>query len=362
MTTEEPLPRVLVSGGAGFIGSAVVQSLLRRGNKVLTVDKLTYAGSLTSLSINDQSPLHTFVQADVCDGDKIEATFDFFKPDWIIHLAAETHVDRSIGSPRAFIETNILGTFTLLEAARRHWGNLPQETKQKFRFLHVSTDEVYGSARDNEYFTESTPYDPSSPYAASKAAADHLVRSWHRTYGLPVIVSNCSNNYGPFQFPEKLIPLTIVNLIQGKEVPVYGAGDQMRDWLFVEDHAHALHAMLTEGRVGGTYVVGGQGVRRNIDVVNAICSLMERLRPSSGPYKRLISFVADRPGHDKRYAIDARKLMTELEWEPRFGMMENLETTVQWYLDHPEWWRPLLEKTVDITYGEDQTAGPCARL
>jgi dTDP-glucose 4,6-dehydratase len=362
MTTNKLLPRVLVSGGAGFIGSAVVRHLLERGNEVLVVDKLTYAGNLASLPITDGDSSHTFVQADVCDRDRMDVILDTFKPDWIMHLAAETHVDRSISNPRTFVQTNILGTFTLLEAARRYWGSLPHETKQRFRFLHVSTDEVYGSATDDQYFTESTPYDPSSPYAASKAAADHLVRSWQRTYGLPVIISNCSNNYGPFQFPEKLIPLTIVNLIRGKKVPIYGAGSQMRDWLFVEDHACALHALLAKGRVGETYVVGGHGDQRNIDIVETICSLMERLRPSSEPYRNLVSFVADRPGHDKRYAIDARKLRTELGWEPRRSMTENLEETVQWYLDHSGWWEPLLEKAADITYGENQTAGLCSRL
>lgn len=362
MTTNKLLPRVLVSGGAGFIGSAVVRHLLERGNEILVVDKLTYAGNLASLPTTDGDSSHTFVQADVCDRDRMDVILATFKPDWIMHLAAETHVDRSISNPRTFVQTNILGTFTLLEAARRYWGSLPHETKQRFRFLHVSTDEVYGSARDDQYFTESTPYDPSSPYAASKAAADHLVRSWHRTYGLPVIISNCSNNYGPFQFPEKLISLTIVNLIRGKKVPIYGAGSQIRDWLFVEDHACALHALLAKGRVGETYVVGGHGDRRNIDIVETICSLMERLRPSSEPYRNLVSFVADRPGHDKRYAIDARKLRTELGWEPRRSMTENLEETVQWYLDHSGWWEPLLEKAADITYGENQTAGLCARL
>jgi dTDP-glucose 4,6-dehydratase len=355
MTTKETLPRVLVTGGAGFIGSAVVRHLLGRGNRVFIVDKLTYAGNLASLPVTNKGSSHTFVQADVCDRDRIDVILDTFKPDWIMHLAAETHVDRSISTPRAFIETNILGTFNLLEAARHYWEHLPRQAKQKFRLLHVSTDEVYGSARDNVYFTESMPYDPSSPYAASKAAADHLVRSWYRTYGLPVIISNCSNNYGPFQFPEKLVPLTIINLILGKKVPVYGDGTHMRDWLFVEDHALALYNLITKGRVGERYIVGGHSDSPNIEIVHTICSLMDRLNPSSEPHGNLISFVADRPGHDKRYAIDAKKLRTELGWKPQFSMIEGLEKTVQWYLDHREWWGPLLRDA-------DRTACVGARL
>jgi dTDP-glucose 4,6-dehydratase len=362
MTTKKLLPRVLVTGGAGFIGSAVVRHLLGRGYEVCVVDKLTYAGNLASLPTTDGDSTLTFVQADVCNGNMIDPILDSFKPDWIMHLAAETHVDRSIGTPRTFVETNILGTFNLLEAVRKYWEKLPCETKQKFRFLHVSTDEVYGSARDNDYFTESTPYDPSSPYAASKAAADHLVRSWHRTYGLPIIVSNCANNYGPFQFPEKLIPLTIVNLLQGKSVPVYGAGTQMRDWLFVEDHARALHTLISQGRVGETYVVGGHSDRPNIDIVNAICSLMARLCPLSVPYRDLINFVPDRPGHDHRYAIDSKKLRTEFNWEPQYSMTEGLEMTVKWYLVHRDWWEPLLERAADVRYGDRRTACVNARL
>jgi dTDP-glucose 4,6-dehydratase len=336
--------RVLVTGGAGFIGSAVCRHLVRCGVNVLNVDKLTYAGNLASLHAIENSPDYRFARIDIRDLDAMSAQFEAFQPDHVIHLAAESHVDRSICGARDFVDTNIVGTFSMLEAARLYSSGLPAARRDQFRFLHVSTDEVYGSLGDSGRFTETTAYDPSSPYSASKAAADHLVSAWARTYGFPGIISNCSNNYGPYHFPEKLIPLVILNGLHGKPMPVYGAGQNVRDWLFVEDHARALDLIVRRGAVGEKYNVGGRNERRNIDVVHAICSVLDRLRPAAQPYASLITFVADRPGHDRRYAIDATKLETELGWRTKETFETGIEKTVRWYLDNEWWWRPLREK------------------
>jgi dTDP-glucose 4,6-dehydratase len=334
--------RVLVTGGAGFIGSAVVRHLvLDKGYEVLTVDKLTYAGSLTSLRAVDNQPGHRFLKADICDRAAIGEALETFRPQRIMHLAAESHVDRSITGARDFVETNVIGTFNMLECARQYWSSLPAEEKESFRFLHVSTDEVYGSLGDDGLFTEETPYDPSSPYSASKASSDHLAKAWCRTYGLPVVVSNCSNNYGPYHFPEKLIPLMILNALEGKPLPVYGNGVNIRDWLYVEDHARALDLIAERGRIGETYNVGGRNERRNIDVVERICALMDELHPQGAPHNRLITYVTDRPGHDARYAIDATKLENELGWKARENFDTGIEKTVKWYLDSQWWWEPL---------------------
>jgi dTDP-glucose 4,6-dehydratase len=334
--------RVIVTGGAGFIGSAVVRHLVMvKGYEVLTIDKLTYAGNLASLSVVDNDPLHRFLQADVCDRAAMQEAFDSFQPDRIMHLAAESHVDRSITGARDFIETNVIGSFTLLEAARHYWNGLPAERKEAFRFLHVSTDEVYGSLGDDGLFTEETPYDPSSPYSASKAASDHLAKAWARTYGMPIVVSNCSNNYGPYHFPEKLIPLTILNALEGKSLPVYGNGGNVRDWLYVEDHARALDLIAERGRIAETYNVGGRNERRNIDVVQRVCTIMDGLAPKSTKHASLISYVTDRPGHDARYAIDATKLETELGWKAEENFETGIEKTIKWYLENEWWWAPL---------------------
>lgn len=337
--------RILVTGGAGFIGSAVCRYLVCEiGATVLNVDKLTYAGNLGSLRAIDNHASYSFVQADVCDTAAMAAAMDGFQPDGVIHLAAESHVDRSITSSAAFIETNIIGTFHLLEVCRAYWQGLSEQQKRSFRVLHVSTDEVYGSLGPGGLFTETTNYDPSSPYSASKAAADHLVSAWGRTYGLPVLISNCSNNYGPFHFPEKLIPLTILNALHGRSLPVYGRGNHIRDWLFVEDHARALHLILTRGRLGEKYNVGGRNERSNIEVVMHICALLDDLVPTGRPHDRLITFVADRPGHDQRYAIDATRLETELGWRAGETFDTGLAKTVRWYLDNESWWRPLRDQ------------------
>ncbi len=336
--------RILVTGGAGFIGSAVCRHLVAIGHDVLNVDKLTYAGNLASLTAIHNDPRYRFAKADIRDRAAIDALFAEFRPDGVMHLAAESHVDRSISSSGDFIETNITGTFVMLEAARAYWSGLDAASKEAFRFLHVSTDEVYGSLGDEGLFEETTPYDPSSPYSASKAAADHLASAWQRTYGLPVVISNCSNNYGPFHFPEKLIPLVILNALHGKPLPVYGQGANIRDWLYVEDHAKALFLILTKGRVGEKYNVGGRNERRNIDVVRRICTLLDELRPEGWPHERLITYVADRPGHDARYAIDATKLETELGWRAEETFDTGIARTVRWYLDNEWWWRPLREK------------------
>lgn len=337
--------RILVTGGAGFIGSAVCRYLVGDlGHQVLNVDKLTYAGNRESLRPIANNPHYAFSQQDIVDAPALRVLFDEFRPEGVMHLAAESHVDRSITGARAFVDTNIIGTFAMLEAARDYWQRLPAAEREAFRFLHVSTDEVYGSLGPDGLFEETTPYDPSSPYSASKAAADHLASAWHRTYGLPVVISNCSNNYGPFHFPEKLIPLVILNALHGKPLPVYGTGANIRDWLYVEDHARALHLVLTRGRPGEKYNIGGRNERRNIDVVHRICDILDRLAPATQPHRDLITFVADRPGHDQRYAIDAGKLEAELGWRARETFETGIEKTILWYLDNEWWWRPLRDK------------------
>jgi dTDP-glucose 4,6-dehydratase len=342
--------RVLVTGGAGFIGSALVRYLVSEiGADVLTVDKLTYAGNLASLKPIENAPNHRFLQVDICDRVAMNDAFATFQPDYVMHLAAESHVDRSITGAADFIQTNINGTFTMLEAARQYWSGLADDAKANFRMLHVSTDEVYGSLGDDGLFEETTPYDPSSPYSASKAASDHLATAWQRTYGLPVVISNCSNNYGPFHFPEKLIPLIILNALEGKPLPVYGNGANIRDWLYVEDHARALWLIVQEGLAGEKYNVGGRNEQKNIDVVNCICSILDELRPQSKPYAELIKYVTDRPGHDARYAIDATKLETELGWKAQENFATGIRKTVQWYLDNEWWWQPLRD---DVYAGE----------
>lgn len=337
--------RVLVTGGAGFIGSALVRHLVQDiGADVLNIDKLTYAGNPSSLLSVEDAENYRFLKADIGDAQKMSGAFESFCPDHVIHLAAETHVDRSITGSAAFISTNVVGTFTLLEVARHYWNSLTEERKRCFRFLHVSTDEVYGSLGDTGLFAEDTCYDPSSPYAASKAASDHLAIAWHRTYGLPVVVSNCSNNYGPFQFPEKLIPLSILNALEGVPLPIYGQGTNVRDWLYVEDHARALSLVASRGRPGQKYNVGGRTERRNIDVVKRICTILDELRPGPRLYETLIRYVEDRPGHDARYAIDASKLEAELGWKPEHNFEAGLKKTVAWYLANEWWWRPLRDK------------------
>ncbi len=335
---------VLVTGGAGFIGSAVCRHLVGAGANVLNVDALTYAGNLASLAAVDNAPNYRFARIDICDRSGIAEALQAFRPDHVIHLAAESHVDRSITGSDAFIQTNILGTFSMLEASRAYWLGLAGEKRDGFRFLHVSTDEVYGSLGDEGLFVETTPYDPSSPYSASKAASDHLVSAWAHTYEFPALISNCSNNYGPYHFPEKLIPLVILNAMHGKTLPVYGAGTNVRDWLYVEDHARALDVIVSRGRVGEKYNVGGRNERRNIEVVRTICAILDRLSPTGRPHAELIAFVTDRPGHDLRYAIDAAKLEQELGWKAEETFETGIEKTVRWYLDSEWWWRPLREK------------------
>lgn len=336
----------LVTGGAGFIGSAVVRELIvNSGHRVVNVDKLTYAGNLASLSSVEQDPRYVFEQVDICDPGEVSRLFQQYQPDVVMHLAAESHVDRSIDGPAEFINTNIVGTYTLLEAARSYWQQ--QGRPAAFRFHHISTDEVYGDLHgSDDLFTETTPYAPSSPYSASKASSDHLVRAWQRTYNLPTLVTNCSNNYGPYHFPEKLIPLMILNALAGKPLPVYGDGAQIRDWLYVEDHARALIKVATEGEVGETYNIGGHNEKKNIEVVQLICDLLEELVPQRpqgiSAYRDLITFVEDRPGHDVRYAIDARKIQRELGWVPQETFETGLRKTVQWYLERKDWWQPLV--------------------
>lgn len=330
---------VLVTGGAGFIGSALVRQLIAETDvTVVNIDKLTYAGNLASLAEARDHPRHVSVQADICDAAALRQLFERHRPVAVYHLAAESHVDRSIDGPGEFIQTNLVGTFHLLQEALRYWRGLDAARQQAFRFLHVSTDEVYGSLGADGLFTETTPYDPSSPYSASKAGSDHLARAWQRTYGLPVVITNCSNNYGPYQFPEKLIPLMIRKATEGAALPVYGKGDNVRDWLYVDDHARALRLAVARGTPGETYNVGGQNERQNIDVVRAICALLDELRPdAAGKHERLISYVTDRPGHDHRYAIDASKLRRDLGWVPQENFDTGLRRTVQWYLSNQRW-------------------------
>lgn len=337
--------RVIVTGGAGFIGSAVSRHFISElGYEVIVLDKMTYAGNLASLAPVASDPRFFFEKHDICDGDAVNAIFAKYQPDAIVHLAAESHVDRSISGSDVFVQTNVIGTFTLLEAARRYLAGPGKTKASDFRFVHVSTDEVYGSLGADGLFTETTPYDPSSPYSATKAASDHLAKSWQRTYGLPTIVSNCSNNYGPYHFPEKLIPLIILNALDRKPLPVYGDGSNIRDWLYVEDHARALGVILAKGVPGETYNIGGRNERQNIDIVRQICGWMDQLRPANHSYHDLITFVADRPGHDQRYAIDATKLETELGWRARETVETGLEKTVRWYLDRADWWMPLRQR------------------
>ncbi len=337
--------RILVTGGAGFIGSALVRSLVEaRENHVTNVDALTYAGNLESLTSVLDAPNHSFERVNICDRAEVQRVFEEARPEIVFHLAAESHVDRSIDGPRVFIETNVVGTYVMLAESLRHWRELDDAGKSVFRFIHVSTDEVFGSLGSSGLFTESTSYDPSSPYSATKAASDHLARAWHRTYGLPVLVTNCSNNYGPYHFPEKLIPHMIVRALAGDRLPVYGTGENVRDWLFVNDHASALKAVADRGRVGETYLISGRNEARNIDIVKSICSTLDAERPRADgrSYEEQIEFVADRPGHDFRYAIDASKLEQELGWIPSRTIAEGLVETVRWYLSNEDWWRRIL--------------------
>lgn len=355
----------MVTGGAGFIGSAVIRHLIQNTeHRVVNVDKLTYSGNLQSLASIESSERYAFEQVDICDAEKVARLFEQYQPDAVMHLAAESHVDRSIDGPAEFIHTNIIGTYTLLEGARKYWNGLSDDAKSNFRFHHISTDEVYGdlphpdevsSDSDLPLFTEATSYAPSSPYSASKASSDHLVRAWARTYGLPVLVTNCSNNYGPYHFPEKLIPLVILNALAGQPLPIYGKGDQIRDWLFVEDHARALTEVVLNGVVGETYNIGGHNEKKNIEVVQTICSILDRLVPKSTPYSEQITYVKDRPGHDRRYAIDAAKIERELGWKPVESFESGIEKTVRWYLDNQEWVKNVqsgeYQQWVDQQYG-----------
>lgn len=332
--------RILVTGGAGFIGSAVVRLAVTQGHEVVNLDSLTYAANLANVAQVTNSPLYRFERADIRDRAALDRIFAEHRPDAVMHLAAESHVDRSIDGPGTFVETNVAGTFHLLEAARAHWQRAGRPAA--FRFHHVSTDEVFGSLGAEGRFDEATPYDPRSPYSATKAASDHLVRAWRETYGLPTLVTNCSNNYGPFHFPEKLVPVVILNALHGRPIPVYGAGENVRDWLYVEDHADALLTVLARGEVGATYCIGGENEARNIDLVRMICRIMDGHRPGAAPHERLIAFVEDRPGHDARYAIDPSRLREELGWRPSVTLEEGLRRTIAWYLANEDWWRPLL--------------------
>ncbi len=334
--------KLLVTGGAGFIGSSVVRQTIGRGHEVVNLDALTYAANLANVESVASSPCYRFVKADIRDRAALDRVFAEHAPDAVMHLAAESHVDRSIDGPADFIETNVTGTFNLLEAARAFWTRA--ERPETFRFLHVSTDEVFGSLGATGKFTEETPYDPRSPYSATKAASDHLVRAWGETYGLPVVLTNCSNNYGAYHFPEKLIPVVILNALHGRPIPVYGQGLNVRDWLFVEDHADALLTVLMQGEVGRSYNIGGENEATNIDIVRRICALMDELHPSGAPHERLITFVSDRPGHDMRYAIDPARIRSELGWRPSMTLDDGLRHTVRWYLDNEAWWRPLLSR------------------
>ena len=334
--------KILVTGGAGFIGSAVVRLAVARGHSVVNVDALTYAACLENVAPVAGSPLYAFAQADIRDRAALDRIFAEHRPDAVMHLAAESHVDRSIDGPKDFVETNVTGTFNMLEAARAYWTRAGRF--EGFRFHHISTDEVFGSlpADPAVKFTEETPYDPRSPYSASKAASDHLVRAWHETYGLPVVLTNCSNNYGPYHFPEKLIPVVILNALAGKPLPIYGKGENIRDWLYVEDHADALLLVVEKGELGRSYNIGGENERTNLELVQTLCGILDRLRPAERPYAEQITFVTDRPGHDARYAIDPTRIRSELGWKPSVTVEEGLRRTVQWYLDNEDWWRPLL--------------------
>ncbi|HDY7447253.1 TPA: dTDP-glucose 4,6-dehydratase [Vibrio vulnificus] len=346
--------KILVTGGAGFIGSAVIRHIINHTqDSVVNLDKLTYAGNLESLRDVAESSRYVFEQVDICDRAELDRVFAQHKPDAVMHLAAESHVDRSIDGPTAFIETNIVGTYNLLEAARAYWLTLEESVKAHFRFHHISTDEVYGDLEGtDDLFTETTSYAPSSPYSASKASSDHLVRAWQRTYGFPTLVTNCSNNYGPYHFPEKLIPLMILNALDGKPLPVYGDGMQIRDWLFVEDHARALYKVVTEGEIGETYNIGGHNEKANIEVVKTICDLLEELRPNKPAgvesYESLITYVKDRPGHDVRYAIDATKIAQELNWTPEETFDSGIRKTVEWYLNNQQWWQRVLDGSYSL--------------
>lgn len=361
--------KLLITGGAGFIGSAVVRHIITNtSDEVVNVDKLTYAGNLESLLEVSQSERYVFEHADICDASAMKRIFEQYQPDAVMHLAAESHVDRSIDGPAAFIETNIVGTYTILEAARKYWNELNEEKKSSFRFHHISTDEVYGDLPHPDevpegtplpMFLENTSYEPSSPYSASKASSDHLVRAWLRTYGLPTIVTNCSNNYGPYHFPEKLIPLVILNALEGKDLPIYGKGDQIRDWLFVEDHARALYKVVTEGKVGETYNIGGHNEKKNLEVVKTICEILDSLVPKETAYSEQITYVQDRPGHDRRYAIDSSKMQRELGWMPEETFETGLRKTVQWYLDNSLWCKNVQDgsyqrERLGVTAGEGE--------
>jgi len=339
------MKNVLITGGAGFIGSNLVHYLLdKKDIQLLNIDKLTYAGNLASLEDIENDPNYHFLQGDICDAPFINKVFNEFKPDLVLHLAAESHVDRSIDGPADFLNTNIMGTYVMLDAANTSWQNLDKPSKKTFRFLHISTDEVFGSLGKDGAFDETTAYDPRSPYSASKASSDHLVRAWQHTYGLPTLITNCSNNYGPFQFPEKLIPVIILNALQGKPIPVYGKGENVRDWLFVEDHVAALWAVINDGLTGSTYCIGGNNEQRNIDIVRLICDVLNEMHPNAeiGDYKNLISFVTDRPGHDLRYAIDAAKIKKDLNWQPQTSFDQGMRKTVSWYLAHLGWCKTVL--------------------
>ena len=332
------MKKILITGGAGFIGSAVVRQFINEtDHHVVNLDKLTYAGNLQSLASVTDNPRYAFERVDICDAAEVARVFREHRPDAVMHLAAESHVDRSISGPAEFIQTNIFGTYTLLEAARTHWNSLEGDKKAGFRFHHISTDEVYGSLGDEGFFTETTAYEPNSPYSASKASSDHLVRAWHHTYGLPVVTTNCSNNYGPYHFPEKLIPLVILNAVSGKPLPIYGKGDNIRDWLYVDDHARALRLVLEKGTAGETYNIGGWNEKTNLEVVQSICTILDALHPQGAPHNQLITYVADRPGHDQRYAIDANKIADELGWKPQETFETGLRKTVEWYLSNNDW-------------------------
>ena len=356
--------KILVTGGAGFIGSAVVRHIITdTQDEVVNLDKLTYAGNLENLSEVSGSDRYSFEQVDICNRSELERVFNQHQPDAVMHLAAESHVDRSIDGPAAFIETNVVGTCTILEVAKTYWQGLDSDRKQRFRFHHISTDEVYGDlphpdeepSAEDHLFTETTAYAPSSPYSASKAGSDHLVRAWSRTYGLPTVVTNCSNNYGPYHFPEKLVPHVILNALGGKPLPIYGKGDQIRDWLFVEDHARALYRVVKEGKVGETYNIGGHNEKKNIEVVETLCDILQEFKPSVRPYKELITCVKDRPGHDRRYAIDASKIEQELGWKPLETFETGMRKTVEWYLKNESWWQRVLNGDYQLARLGDST-------